>query len=121
MKQSDLEYFKDILLKRQSQIRKNIQDSNKEIQSLSSSEANDELDFAAINIDKNIEYAINSQQSLELAEIEVALNKIENGTYGVCEMCEEDIGLPRLKVKPHAKYCIICREIIEKTSKTKRM
>ena len=43
--------------------------------------------------------------------------KIANKTYGICDMCEEEIGIPRLKVKPHAKYCIACREIIEKTAK----
>ena len=50
-------------------------------------------------------------------EIDEALEKIANKTYGICDMCEEEIGIPRLKVKPHAKYCIACREIIEKTAK----
>jgi len=64
-----------------------------------------------------IEQAISSQQSRELAEIDFSLSKIENGGYGICEMCEEDISFQRLKVKPHAKYCIVCREIIEKSAK----
>jgi RNA polymerase-binding transcription factor DksA len=48
-------------------------------------------------------------------EIEVALAKIANNEYGICEMCEDDIGFQRLKVKPHALYCIDCREIAEKS------
>lgn len=64
-----------------------------------------------------IDQAISSQQSRELQEINFALGKIDNGTYGVCDMCEEDVGIQRLKVKPHAKYCIVCREIIEKSAK----
>ena len=50
----------------------------------------------------------------ELAEIEAALGKIKAKQYGICEMCEDDIGFQRLKVKPHAKYCIVCRPIVEK-------
>lgn len=34
-------------------------------------------------------------------------------------MCEDPIGLPRLKAKPFARYCIVCREIIEKENKVK--
>lgn len=117
MHESDIKYFKDMLLQRKAQIRKNIEDAHKEIQGLSQSEVNDEIDHATINIDKTIEHAISSQQVKELSEIDYALNKIEEGTYGICEMCEEDIKLPRLKVKPQAKYCIVCRELIEKTPK----
>lgn len=117
MHKSDLKFFKDLLIGRKMQIKKNIDDAYKEIEELSYTEANDELDHASISIDRNIEQAISSQQSRELSEIEFALNKIANGTYGTCDMCEEEIGIQRLKVKPHAKYCIVCREIIEKSSK----
>ena len=77
----------------------------------------DEFDIASINTDQLIEQSISAQQKAELYEIDEALEKIANKTYGICDMCEEDISIPRLKVKPHAKYCIACREIIEKTAK----
>lgn len=115
MHESDVKYFKDLLEERKAQIKKNIEDASIEMQSLTQSEVNDEIDHAAISIDKTIEHAISSQQAKELLEIDYALKKIEDGTYGICEMCEEDIQLPRLKVKPQAKYCIVCRELIEKT------
>ncbi len=121
MNESDLAYFRNILNERKSQIKKNISDSTKEMESLNVSEASDEVDQASISIDRNIEQVITSQQSRELSEIEYAINKISNGTYGVCEMCEEEIRVPRLKVKPHAKYCIVCRELIEKDSNNKRI
>ena len=35
----------------------------------------------------------------------------------ICEMCEEEISMARLRAKPTAKYCIVCREIIEKGKK----
>jgi DnaK suppressor protein len=117
MHESDLKYFKELLLERKRQIRKNIEDAYVEMSGLNESEVSDELDHASISTDRMIEQAVSSQQNQELNEIEVALSKIANETYGVCDMCEEEISIQRLKVKPHAKYCIVCREIIEKTKK----
>jgi DnaK suppressor protein len=62
-----------------------------------------------------VESAIVMQQEQVLREINVTLGKISNGDYGICEMCEDPIGFQRLKVKPHAIYCIDCREIVEKS------
>lgn len=117
MRKSDLEFFKTLLEERRVQIKKNIIDANNEIAALRDSGVSDEFDIASVNADQLIEQSITAQQKYELAAIDVALAKIANKTYGICEMCEEDIGLARLKVKPHARYCIVCREISEKTSK----
>ena len=114
MLKSEIEYFKDLLLLRKEQIEKNIDSVEKEMDELRALELNDEGDFAAASSDNMVENAIGSQQEHELNEINAALVKIKEETYGICEMCEEDIGFQRLKVKPHAKYCIDCREIAEK-------
>jgi DnaK suppressor protein len=45
------------------------------------------------------------------------LGKIHNNVYGTCEMCEEEINIERLKVKNFARYCITCREVVEKEQK----
>jgi DnaK suppressor protein len=112
---SELAYFKDILESRKKQIIKNINGVNDELDQLNSLELNDEGDHASVNNNSMIESAIVQQQEKELREISVTLGKIANGDYGVCEMCEDDIGFQRLKVKPHAIYCIDCREIVEKS------
>ncbi|MDF1876717.1 RNA polymerase-binding protein DksA [Sulfurimonas sp. SAG-AH-194-L11] len=115
MQASELNYFKEILESRKEQIKSNIDGVNRELSQLSGLELNDEGDHAAVNNNSMIESAIIIQQTQELREIEVTLGKISHGDYGTCEMCEDDIGFQRLKVKPHAIYCIDCREIIEKT------
>ncbi|MBU1658784.1 RNA polymerase-binding protein DksA [bacterium] len=117
MQQSELKYFKEILEGRKIQIMKNISGVNRELDELNSLELNDEGDHAAANNNSMIESAIISQQTKELQEIHVALAKIANRDYGVCEMCEDLIGFQRLKVKPHAIYCIDCREIVEKSNR----
>ncbi len=116
MQASELNYFKEILESRKEQIQKNIRSVNSELNQLSNLELNDEGDHAAVNNNSMVESAIVQQQAKELEEIEKALGKIANGEYGICEMCEDDIGFQRLKVKPHAIYCIDCREIVEKSN-----
>ncbi|MCK4973734.1 MAG: RNA polymerase-binding protein DksA [Sulfurimonas sp.] len=116
MQDSELSYFKEILESRQVQIVKNISGVNDELDQLNSLELNDEGDHASVDNSSMIESAIVQQQEQELREINVTLGKISNGDYGVCEMCEDPIGFQRLKVKPHAIYCIDCREIVEKSS-----
>jgi len=112
---SELNYFKEILESRKAQIIKNIDSVNSELNQLNGLELNDEGDHAAINNNSVVESAIVEQQQKELQEIDKALDKIANGEYGICEMCEDEIGFQRLKVKPHAIYCIDCREIAEKS------
>ena len=115
MQASEINYFKEILESRKEQINKNIIGVNNELEQLNSLELNDEGDHASVNNNSMIESAIVQQQEQELREINVTLGKISAGDYGICEMCEDDIGFQRLKVKPHAIYCIDCREIVEKS------
>lgn len=50
----------------------------------------------------------------ELAQIERALTKLKNGTYGVCEGCATKIGVPRLNALPYTSYCIECQREAER-------
>ncbi len=115
MQASELKYFKELLLSRKEQIEKNIQGVRTELSELNTLDLNDEGDHASANNNSMVEGAIIEQQKQELDEIEKILSKIKNGGYGICEMCEDEIGFQRLKVKPHAAYCIDCREIVEKS------
>jgi DnaK suppressor protein len=115
VQESELKYFKEILEGRKEQIIKNIKGVNEELSQLSSMELNDEGDHASVDNSSMVESAIVQQQEQELREINVTLGKIVTGDYGTCEMCEDPIGFQRLKVKPHAIYCIDCREIVEKS------
>lgn len=108
-----IEELKEILLERRDLITSNIQGSRESINSLKDSECNDEFDYAEVSSDSFKEGIIVNQQIKELAEIEDALKRINKGTYGVCEMCDETIAIGRLRAKPFAKFCTPCREIYE--------
>ncbi len=117
MRTRDIERFKKVLLEQKEQICKNIKDAAQEMDLLRQDGVADELDQASMSAEAMIDSSISLQQNEELKNIERALAKIENQTFGICEMCAEEIPMQRLKVKPHAKFCIDCREIYEKEKK----
>lgn len=110
----EMEGFKEKLTARKIQIGKNLAGTELELNAMRDLEFNDEGDFAAASAETIVDSAILVQQRKELNEIELALDKIKHGTYGICEMCEEPIGKARLEVKNFARFCITCREINEK-------
>jgi RNA polymerase-binding protein DksA len=63
-------------------------------------------DMATVTYDRELDEGLEegSQQTLE--QIERALAKIDDGTYGVCERCGREIGEERLRVRPWAQLCI---------------
>jgi len=113
----ELNDFQNKLLDRRVQIEKNLRGTALELEGMRELELNDEGDYAAASAETIVDSAILVQQRKELNEIELALDKIKVGTFGICEMCEEPIGRPRLEVKNFARFCITCREINEKETK----
>jgi DnaK suppressor protein len=113
----ELESFQNKLLDRRVQIEKNLRGTTLELEGMRELELNDEGDYAAASAETIVDSAILVQQRKELNEIELALDKIKVGTFGICEMCEEPIGKARLEVKNFARFCITCREITEKETK----
>ena len=114
MQSKELEFFKEQLIDAKENILQNVNLASKELNELQTQENNDDMDFASMRSDAMIEQAISDQQKAELADIEYALERIENGNYDVCEMCSESIGISRLKAKPYAKLCMTCRPLYEK-------
>ena len=60
--------------------------------------------------------SLSENERTKLIEVDEALDRIEEGSYGICEECEEPIALKRLEVIPNARYCVQCMENLEKAS-----
>ena len=78
----------------------------------------DPIDRASIDIDCNYTLRIRDRESRLIKKIKKALAKIDDGTFGICEECEEPISVARLKARPVAAYCIRCKTIMEAHEKT---
>jgi len=118
MSEKDFSEFKNILLKKREELVCNINSLRNNMLGLQSSEANDDADFAMISSDSLVDKTLMNKLEGEIEEIDFITSKIENRTYGICEMCEEQIEIQRLRVKPHARYCVDCRELVEKINHT---
>ena len=62
-----------------------------------------------LNVERERDLALSAQARAAVEEIDRALAKIEQGTYGVCEKCGEPIKKARLKALPYASLCISCK------------
>ena len=69
----------------------------------------DPLDRATQELDRNSRYQIRSRESRLIKKIRESLAAIEDGSYGICEDCEEPISVARLKARPVTSYCIACK------------
>jgi len=114
---TELNFFKIALEARKVKIENNLHTTSIEMNEMRRNELKDEGDHVAMSLETAVDNAILGQQSKELAEIELALGKIHKNLFGICEMCEEEINIERLKVKNFARYCITCREVVEKEQK----
>ncbi|BDV41363.1 molecular chaperone DnaK [Geotalea uraniireducens] len=81
----------------------------------------DIYDQASSERDRELGLILNDRERDKLRQIDEALLRIDEGEYGICEECEEEIPLGRLKVMPFARYCVRCQSDMEKLqAQTKR-
>jgi len=109
-----LERFKKILLKEREQIVGEVMQTYKSSQEVGQDGIQDIGDEASNIYNKQILMSLNESERLRLQEVDEALDRIENGTYGICEECGSPISLKRLEVRPVAKYCVPCLTKLEK-------
>ncbi len=110
MKKEQLEEYKAILLG----LRKNILNSgilkSSEDLRVSPEDLPDEADLATNVINQQVSFSMRNREMEKLRQIEEALLRIEEGIYGICEDCDEEIEEARLRNQPWTNLCIIHAE-----------
>ncbi len=119
MTKEELKETKEKLIELRDRILENMRKELADYRHRSSSSSADPVDQAADAYDDNVTFEIAANTDEELEQIKSALEKIEKGTYGLCEMCNVAISPTRLKILPFATRCVNCRQSYEKT-KTKK-
>lgn len=66
-------------------------------------------DVATITLDREIDYTLEENEERLLAEIDAALQRIEEGTFGICGTCGQQVGEERLEAVPYTTQCIDCK------------
>lgn len=117
MKKKELERFKERLAEEKSRLLNNSEKSKHEDMTLSVDDLADEVDLASSELNQSMALRLRDRERLLLHKIEVALSKIETGTFGICDGCEEPIEMKRLEARPVANLCIQCKETQERKEK----
>lgn len=109
MKSTDLQFFKDLLLTQRAELL-NKADAFKTDSAINPMGQGDEGDLAVSELSLSMTLRLQERQAQLLQKIDRALSKIEDGSFGLCEQCDEELNLARLKARPVATLCIACKE-----------
>lgn len=83
-------------------------------------EGRDTYDLASDERDREINFILNDREREKLHAIDEALRRIKEKTYGLCESCEGEIQLGRLRILPFTRLCVRCQEENERESKRQK-
>lgn len=117
MNKKELKKFKDILLERRAAITQTNETISEQSVVFDPNDLPDEVDLATSETDQAISLKLRDRERILLKKIEKALQKIEDGSYGICESCDEPIGVKRLEARPVTDLCIRCKEEEERREK----
>jgi DnaK suppressor protein len=108
MKKKDIEYFKNFLNERLEEL---LSHADNTVSGMTTPKENfpDPTDRASLEADRNFMLRIRDRENKLIKKVKKALDRIENGTFGICEKCGEDISVKRLKARPVTTLCIDCK------------
>lgn len=108
MEANDLEFFREYLTQMIEDIQRQgeatIEDMSENVEYYS-----DPADRASAESDRTFTLRLRDRDRKLIKKINEALDRIEDNSFGVCEDCGEDIGIPRLKARPVTTLCIECK------------
>lgn len=117
MDKKQLELFRTQLLLKKQEI---ITDAGKTMTEMTDQTTNvpDPNDRATLESGRSFELRIRDRERKLVTKIDEAIARIDDGSYGVCEDCGEEIGMKRLEARPVTTLCIDCKTLQETREKS---
>ena len=106
--------LRQVLIKRRDALRKALAGDLSLLKELKAQNSGDVIDAALDSVQDEISSQLAEVESRELVRIEVALERMRNGQYGLCEACGINIPMARLNALPYATCCIKCQREAER-------
>ena len=108
MEPRDLEYFQKLL---EGMLEEALKQGELTIEDMTDNNENcaDPADRATVESDRSFTLRIRDRERKLIKKIRSALQRMEEGTYGICDECGEEIGVLRLQARPVTKLCIQCK------------
>ena len=117
MNKAQLKKFKSLLELKRAELVKKAKQTLDEDMTLDVNDLPDEMDLASSEYLQSFTFRLRGREKSFLDKINKALAKIEEGNFGVCEECGEEISLKRLEARPETTLCIRCKEDQERVEK----
>jgi DnaK suppressor protein len=116
MKPDQLEYFRDLLTQRIDQL---LNDAGKTVSEMTDDRVNlpDITDRASLESDRNFELRIRDRERKLIKKLKEGIGRIDDGTFGICEICGGKISQKRLMARPVTTLCINCKKKQEQSEK----
>lgn len=118
MNQKDLQRFKTILEESKKTVLSSARRTLAEEAAFDTADLPDEIDLASSEYQQSMIFRLRDREKFLLNKIEKALDRIADGTFGICEGCDEPISLKRLEARPVTTLCIRCKEEQEREEKS---
>lgn len=112
--------LKDMLLRMREELVREIARRSRESKGKTTQDIGDILDSVSEERTRELDMLLTDREKQKLKQIDDALERFEENLYGLCEECGVKIPKARLKVVPFAKYCVECKEAIEREEKYTR-
>lgn len=118
MKKADLNRFKKILETRRQEVLSQAATVKEPVYTIEVEDLPDEVDLASSESDQSMNIRLRDREQILLKKINKALDKIEAGSYGICETCGDEITVRRLEARPVTDLCIRCKEEQERVERS---
>ena len=118
MTQEQIEDFKNLLLQERQRVINSIQTATGDLKEAAASKEGDEMDIAVNANQTGLMVRMKEREAHYLSRIDEALGRIDDGSYGECEDCGEDITIKRLESRLVATLCIGCKEQEERRERS---
>ena len=114
MKKNKLKHFQSLLENICIEIVGDVEKAHHNKKSNEIEQMADISDDAARSYGKKLQGDLEEQEWVKLKQVEAEKKKVEDGEYGICEQCEQEILETRLEIMPYTEFCIQCLSEIEK-------
>src|SRR5881227_1430123 len=120
MRKAFLKKMSDALTAQKQQILRQLDEELKEGKEGAPDEGMDTYDLASEERDREINFILSDRDRNKIKDIDDALNRLDDGSYGVCESCGLEIAEERLKAMPFTRLCRDCQQDQEREARSQR-
>lgn len=113
----DLTKFRKLLEGKRKAVLDNAKKTLVEDMTLDPNDLPDEMDQASSEYLQSFNFRLRGREKTHLRKIELSLRKLDDGSFGICDQCEEPINKKRLDARPETALCIRCKEDQERDEK----